>query len=185
MTEGRGEKFVSLGESSRGIIWVQSRDTRFGAAAAPTLSGARACAHRFHGDVRLCLVGQQQQHQQRRRSIPAAEAAAPSDRLGQLVMCCLQAERVFPASSESDDESCSLELRFSRQPPANRMHHWGSSAGSSPQYEDENDPFPCLHSVMTRALGPGRRSFSSSIVADLASVSGPERTVGLKYCISN
>jgi len=151
------------------------------------VSGARACAHRFHGDVRLCLglVGQQWQHQQRqrrrRRSIPAAAPAAPTDRVGQLVMCCLQAERVFPASSESDDESCSLELRFSRQPPANRMHHWGSSAGSSPQYEDENDPFPCLHSVMTRALGPGRRSFSSSIVADLASVSGPERTVGLNF----
>ncbi|CAB3364869.1 Hypothetical predicted protein [Cloeon dipterum] len=93
-------------------------------------------------------------------------------------MCCLQAERVFPASSESDDESCSLELRFARHhhhhTPNARMH-WGSSAESSPL--EENDPFPGLHSVMSRALGPGRRSFSSSIVADLASVSGPERTV--------
>ncbi|XP_046658642.1 uncharacterized protein LOC124352945 [Homalodisca vitripennis] len=78
-------------------------------------------------------------------------------------MCCVQAERVFPASDSEESEEGPPRGPLTRTcPPPRDLPLWGGFL---------HDPPPCRHHML-----PARRSFSSSIVAELSAV-GPGPTL--------
>lgn len=78
------------------------------------------------------------------------------------VMCCVQAERVFPASDSEESEEAPPRGPLTRTcPPPRDLPLWGDFL---------QDPPPCRHHLL-----PARRSFSSSLVAELSAV-GPGPT---------
>lgn len=78
-------------------------------------------------------------------------------------MCCVQAERVFPASDSEESEEASPRAPLTRScVPPRDLPLWGGYVHDHPT---------CRHHVL-----PARRSFSSSIVAELSAV-GPTPTL--------
>lgn len=137
-------------------------------------------------------------------------------------MCCVQAERVFPASDSEDDEHSNRTPRLSRAPRGQSSRscppprdlpiesQWAAGLGggmgldhfhSHHQYHHHHNYMHHQRATSSRChhLIPARRSFSSSLVADLrAAGPGPTLegcellvsmltvcTVGVVWCYEN